>query len=122
MVALEPQERKQLEALEESLWTAATRFDRDHMERVLAADFFEFGRSGATYDRAGILALEPSELDVLLSEMQIRLLGPDVAVITYRSELRREGETYPANRSSIWTRHDGIWQLRFHQGTPKSPD
>jgi hypothetical protein len=35
-----------LTRLEESLWQAETRYDPFLMDRVLADDFFEFGRSG----------------------------------------------------------------------------
>jgi hypothetical protein len=118
MTALTPQERERLEALERSLWRGATRFDRDHMERVLAPDFLEFGRSGRTYTRAEILAFEPSELDAVLRDLEIRALSPNVALLTYRSELRQGPDPALANRSSIWTRLNGTWQLRFHQGTP----
>jgi hypothetical protein len=121
MTALTPQERERLEALERSLWKAATRFDREHMERVLAADFREFGRSGRTYTRAEILAFKPSELDAVLRDLEIRALGPDVALATYRSELRSDGHPALANCSSIGTRLDDNWQLRFHQGTPTTP-
>lgn len=107
MPALTPQERERLEALERSLWKAATRFDREHMERVLAADFREFGRSGRTYTRADILAFKPSELDAVLRDLEIRALGPNVALVTYRSELLSDGDPALAHRSSIWTLLDG---------------
>lgn len=38
-----------LRRLEEELWLAETRFDQEYKEKVLAADFFEFGRSGQIY-------------------------------------------------------------------------
>ena len=44
-------DRETLERLEEELWREETRFDMQRMEEVLAADFFEFGRSGRFYRR-----------------------------------------------------------------------
>jgi hypothetical protein len=41
---LSVEERQQLQRLEEDLWCEETRFDSAYMERVIAADFFEFGR------------------------------------------------------------------------------
>jgi hypothetical protein len=38
-----------LRGLEESLGVADTRFDANHMKRILAAHFLEFGRSGRIY-------------------------------------------------------------------------
>jgi hypothetical protein len=107
-----------LEQLEESLWRTQTRFDRDHMETLLSEHFREFGRSGRVYNRAEILKLEPAPIDATLHDLTVRPLAPNVALITYISELRRDSTTERSNRSSIWTRHENHWQLEFHQGTP----
>jgi hypothetical protein len=53
--------------------------------------------------------------------LEIRALGPNVALVTYRSELLSDGDPALAHRSSIWTLLDDNWQLRFHQGTPTTP-
>jgi hypothetical protein len=39
----------QLRPLEESLWRAQTRFNREYMDNIFSPDFFEFGRSGRVY-------------------------------------------------------------------------
>jgi hypothetical protein len=118
---LGPDDEATLEELEASLWRPETRFDRAHMEATLAADFAEFGRSGRVYSREEILALEPEPFraKLPLDAWQARLLGPDTALVTYVSELERI-EIERANRSSIWSRTDAGWKLRFHQGTPAS--
>lgn len=109
-----------LRRLEESLWRAETRFDRGYMERILAPDFTEFGRSGRSYERADILAMAPAEIHARLplERFAIRPLGPDTALVTYICEVG-EGDPQRSNRSSIWSRIDGAWRLRFHQGTPR---
>ncbi|MCB1181769.1 MAG: hypothetical protein KDK55_07125 [Chlamydiia bacterium] len=43
---IKDEEKETLRKLEESLWIASTRFDFNYMNRILAHDFFEFGRSG----------------------------------------------------------------------------
>jgi hypothetical protein len=55
-----------------------------------------------------------------LPGLRVRGLGPDVALLTYRSETTYpdDGVTLVANRSSLWQRIEGEWRLRFHQGTP----
>jgi hypothetical protein len=113
-------DRDTLARLEASLWRTDTRFDREHMENLLATEFVEFGRSGRAYNRAEILELEPSLINAVLRDLTIQPLGSDVALATYVSELRHGNETTLANRSSIWIRAEGHWQLRFHQGTPTS--
>jgi hypothetical protein len=111
-----------LTALEESLWRPATRFDRAHLARVFADDFDEFGRSGKHWSREASIAADPAVFEAVLPlpNLRIRALGPDVALLTYRSETTYpdEGVTLVANRSSVWQRIDGEWRLRFHQGTP----
>jgi hypothetical protein len=111
-----------LTALEESLWRPATRFDREHLARVFADDFDEFGRSGKHWSREASIAADAAAFEAVLPlpGLRIRALGPDVALLTYRSETTYpdDGVTLVANRSSVWQRIDGEWRLRFHQGTP----
>ena len=111
-------DHEQLKRLEESLWRSETRFDRDHMERILAPGFIEFGRSGRVYSRTEILALPPRAVDATLRDLTVRPLADGVALLTYLSEVHSDGDGELANRSSIWTRSDGQWTLLFHQGTP----
>lgn len=48
---VQPDVLETLRQLEESLWRAETRFDSVSMDRLLATDYFEFGRSGKVYSR-----------------------------------------------------------------------
>src|SRR4051794_56202 len=82
---------------------------------LIADDFVEFGASGRTWDAAsmretlaGAARTGPIELEAFRAEP----LAPDVALVTYRL-----GAPRPSNRSSVWVRRDGTWQVRFHQGT-----
>jgi hypothetical protein len=117
---LEPstQDRAALIALEESLWRAETRFDLDYMERTLAPDFFEFGRSGRAYTRAQVLGVPFEPFDAFLNNFDVRLIDTNVALVTYVSEVVYGNAKEIGNRSSLWTRDKGRWQIRFHQGTP----
>ena len=117
---LSSEEKEELERLEEGLWIAATRFDMDWMERTLAPDFFEFGRSGRVYRREDTLGIESQPIDARLplKNFHARLLTPDVALVTYISAVTFDGIEEVGNRSSIWSRTESGWQLRFHQGTP----
>jgi hypothetical protein len=107
-----------LRALEESLWREQTRFDRGYMERILTDDFLEFGRSGRRYDRAAILALPAGSIATSLRDLEVRMLGADVALVTYVTESAYDDTVERANRASVWVRRDGNWRLQFHQGTP----
>lgn len=117
-------DRSELQRLEEDLWRPEIRFDSAQMARVMAPDFFEYGRSGRVYSREDILAAQPEhfEAQLPLRDFDARLLGPDVAQLTYNSIVRYDGEWMSSRRSSIWTRSSGSWRLRFHQGTPYDSD
>jgi hypothetical protein len=108
----------QLVELEHALWRAQTRFDPEFMERVLAEDFAEFGRSGRVYARQDTLAVTGETITAQLRDIRVDLIAEDVALVTYVSEVEHGQQLDLANRSSTWVHRDGRWQLRFHHGTP----
>ena len=111
---------EKLRQLEESLWRSETRFDQEYMNNVLAPDFFEYGRSGRIYQRANTLDVSAQTITAKLplKNFTVRLIDNNVAQITYISEVTDNGLVEVGNRSSIWSKSDGEWKLRFHQGTP----
>jgi len=52
-----------------------------------------------------------------LKAFQVIEVQPQVALVTYVSEVQQE-TLERANRSSLWVRGAGVWRLVFHQGTP----
>ena len=117
---LSSQERTRLELLEEGLWRADVRFDLKRMDEILAPDFFEFGRSGRVYEREDTLRIpeQPINAKLPLMNFSARLLNSNVAQTTYISAVTYNDVEELANRSSIWSRTEHGWRLRFHQGTP----
>jgi len=111
---------KDLEQLEEELWRAETRFNRQYMENIFAADLFEFGRSGRIHSRDKLLSAKGVEIKARLplEDLEIRLISNYVAQVTYNSHVEYDGVIESARRSSIWSFTNEKWELRFHQGTP----
>lgn len=113
---------EKIRKLEESLWRAETRFDKELMNQIFAQDFFEFGRSGKTYTRDKMLFdkenFQEINAKIPLPEFHVRHLSNDVIQTTYISEVDSNGVVQRGNRSSIWSKINGTWCLRFHQGTP----
>lgn len=107
-----------LQALEESMWRAETRFDAGYMDAVLSADFTEVGQSGRAYSRDDTVALRAFDIDIALPLLHFRVtrVCEDVALVRYTSVPARSSRG-AAHRSSIWV-HDGAWKLRYHQATP----
>ena len=121
---LSAHDRAELTALEEAMWRAETRYDPAFQQARFAADFVEFGRSGQVYDRAQIFLSDvPDSIgaQLPLDALQIRLLAPDTALLTYNSHVQSGNAVAHARRSSIWSKCQGQWAMRFHQGTPYTP-
>lgn len=108
----------ELRHLEESLWREETRFDRDYMDSILAAEFVEFGRSGRIWTREATLTTPKQKIGarIPLAKFAVRMISNEVALVTYRSE-GLEDDIEVGNRASIWRRRGDGWKLEFHQGT-----
>ncbi len=112
----------EIRRLEERLLTPEVRAAPEELARLLADDFLEFGSSGHVFDRQEVIAslpLQPKE-QFALTEFQVRLLAPTIALAMYRVVRSGEQQDVPQGslRSSIWRRTAGRWQMVFHQGTP----
>jgi hypothetical protein len=123
MLPLTSEDRAALIELEESMWRAETRFDLAFQEQRFAHDFVEFGRSGRTYTRQQIIRTDSSPIQARLPlpNLQVRVLDVNTVQLTYDSEVIYNSVTEYAVRSSIWSRAEGGWIMRFHQGTPYEP-
>ncbi|WP_017299147.1 DUF4440 domain-containing protein [Nodosilinea nodulosa] len=115
-----------LRELECELHQPQCRGDRDRLGQLLAADFREFGRSGASYTRDDMLAslpLETAAPQIHAQDFAVQELADSVVLLTYRSAHRSpSGELYRhTNRSSIWRLDSTGWRMVFHQGTPTDP-
>lgn len=112
--------REHLYNLESHLFEPAVRHNRSELSRLLADDFVEFGSGGEKFDKQAIidtLAREGS-IQISMSGFEIRLLSPEVALVTYRASIVRDNQ--PARdslRCSIWKSIKGEWKMVFHQGT-----
>ena len=63
------------------------------------------------------IELQPIDARLPLMDFRARLLDSDLAQVTYVSAVTYGGVEELPNRSSIWSRTEHGWQLRFHQGT-----
>ena|ERR1700733_14911538 len=116
-------DRAELIRLEEGMWRQSTRFDEAFQEARFAVDFIEFGRSGRVYSRQQVIRSDPQQIDVVLPlpDLFICLLDQNTAQVMYTSCVTRDGVMECGRRSSICSRTDAGWIMRFHQGTPCAP-
>ncbi len=112
--------REHLFNLETDLFRPEVRHNRSELDRLLANVFIEFGSGGEKFDKQAIidaLAREGS-ITIAISEFEMKLLSPDVVLVTYRASIVRDNQ--PARNSlrcSIWKSIKGEWKMVFHQGT-----
>lgn len=106
-----------LEALERSLQQPSVRGSA-RLGDLLAEDFVEVGASGRSYNRQEVIAMlhQESAVRIDISDLQVRRLGDDVALVTYRA-CKRDDLPRHSLRSSIWRQSQHRWRLVFHQGT-----
>jgi hypothetical protein len=107
----------QLRACEENLLDPAIRRDPLRVEALLDVDFREFGSSGRVWARTQILDLLASDEYVARSieGFKCEILASDIALVTYCAT-SADHQTVSL-RSSLWTRTNKIWRMRFQQGT-----
>jgi hypothetical protein len=122
-IAISEADRAELIGLEEAMWIDGTRYDKAFQERHFAPDFFEFGRSGRTYTREQIMQFGGDHIAAILPlpNLAIRVLDVSTVQITYNSVVTYDGVAFHSRRSSVWSRFEGRWVMRFHQGTPFEP-
>lgn len=110
-----------LESLERQLLSPSVRRS-ERAGQLLADDFVEFGSSGRVFGRAEILTAlrDETPMAITASAFALRLLGPETALLTYRTVRQGESPCH-ALRSSIWQCDGGTWRMVFHQGTPTTP-
>ena len=115
-----------LKRLEVRLQLPSVRTSRQQLDQLLADEFQEFASTGATYNKRQIISLlvdDPESAQpryAMVQNLKINWLAEGVVLLTYRSSKTtlRSARAVRANRSSIWKKIDGRWQLVFHQGTP----
>lgn len=117
---IENAEIDKLRLLEESLWREEKRFDVNYMEVLLAPSFYEVGCSGQIYSRDESLSMPRQEIDAILPlpNFEVRLIDENTALITYQSSFKYAGDVEVGQRSSVWSKVSGSWQLLYHQVTP----
>ena len=111
----------EIRRLEEELLLPEVRSDANRLSELLHPEFVEFGSSGTVWTRDEILLRLPAEtgFSASISEVEIRLLAPDVALVTFEARISNgTGGDSVSLRTSVWLRESGAWRVRFHQGTP----
>ncbi len=108
--------------LEKKLHSFEFRSDSTKISNLLSSTFFEFGASGNSWTILERLPTEDGKNKIESYNYAAKPLSDSTVLVTYISKrIGPAGETSEFLRSSIWKNNSGIWQMEFHQGTPKAP-
>lgn len=114
-----PDHRTEVVELERTLLDPAVRGDARRLDELLHPEFVEIGASGRLRNREAIRAelLAAPALEADCEPLSVLTLAPGVVQLVYRCTARVDGESRRSLRSSVWERVDGVYRIRFHQGT-----
>lgn len=107
---------REIKSLEMELVDPGTRKNAARLQELLSNEFLEFGSSGMVIRKRDILDCTNtlSTATYQLSDFEFKSLGDEHILVTYRS-VKSAREI--ANRSSVWVKQNGRWQILHHQST-----
>lgn len=114
-----PEVRDELFRLESALASRDPAGVEGGLMSLIADDFLEFGQSGRVWTAGSVreaLEVPPGE-PAAIEAFEVAELADGVVLVTYLMP-----GPPPVNRSSIWVRRSGRWQVRFHQGTSRADE
>ena len=118
--------KEAVEALEEQWRQAQLNGDVAAMDRLLSDDFVGITASGQVTTKAQQLARIRNRVIVLtqldLSDIKVKLIGPIVAVVTSRAELKGTNDGAPMSGTFRYTRvyqrlASGTWKITSFEST-----
>ncbi|WP_157576401.1 DUF4440 domain-containing protein [Pseudoalteromonas sp. SW0106-04] len=127
MSKIKAQTLAQLIELERTLMSEEVRSNASRLNELLDERFIEVSADGRRFDKDNVLARLPKEQakgrkpTFHNQDFEGRMLGADVAQLSYRGALRRikGGQWHYSVRMSIWCLNSNQdWRLVYHQGTP----
>ena len=108
--------------LEKQVWAALVDGNAQADRALLSADFLGVYPSGFANrdDHVGQFADAPTMAKFDLSDTRLRILTPDIVLLSYRADYLRPGvsEWESMLISSLWERRHGVWVNSFSQDTP----
>jgi hypothetical protein len=111
---------QELVRLERLLLERPTRADPAVLERYIADDFEECGAYGDVFGKQKVLEWLPQEpADTVFTghNFAVKMVTPDVGVVTFTVEKATKDGVKKSIRMSLWTKREAEWQMVYHQGT-----
>lgn len=115
-----------LYAIEEGFWLQGRDHFLAHLDEHCLLAFPQAAEMHGARSRDEVAATASTQpgrwTDLKITDRQMLQPTPDVAIISYRADVKRfDGEPYPALVSSAYVRRADGWKLAFHQHSPSQP-
>ncbi|WP_235962829.1 nuclear transport factor 2 family protein [Ruegeria haliotis] len=114
--------RDEILELEKQVWAALVDGNAQADRALLSADFLGVYPTGFANrdDHVGQFADAPTMAKFELSDTKLRVLTPDIILLSYRADYLRPGtDKWEAMLiSSLWERRHDVWVNSFSQDTP----
>jgi hypothetical protein len=108
--------------LEKQVWMALVEGNAIADRALLSADFLGVYPTGFANrdDHVGQFADAPTMAEFELSDERLRVLTPDIVLLSYKADYLRPGATTREAMliSSLWERRNDVWVNSFSQDTP----
>ncbi len=108
--------------LEKQVWMALVEGNAIADRALLSADFLGVYPTGFANrdDHVGQFADAPTMAEFELSDARLRVLTPDIVLLSYKADYLRPGATTREAMliSSLWERRNDVWVNSFSQDTP----
>lgn len=108
--------------LEKQVWMALVEGNASADRALLSADFLGVYPTGFANrdDHVGQFADAPTMAEFELSDERLRVLTPDIVLLSYKADYLRLGATTREAMliSSLWERRNDVWVNSFSQDTP----
>lgn len=113
---------KDILELETQVWVALVEGNASADRALLSADFLGVYPTGFANrdDHVGQFADAPTMAEFDLSDARLRILTPDIVLLSYRADYLRPGADQREAMliSSLWERRNDVWINSFSQDTP----
>ncbi len=110
-----------IKRLEKSLQLPDFRKNPAELNKLIADEFIEIGKSGKVWNKSGIIEvlINESSTEITMTDFALSALSENLVLVIYTAgQITKDGSPeVKSMRSSIWKLFNNEWKIIFHQGT-----